>query len=394
MVEPETPGDEEAAASFSIGGRLMVEENATEGTTGDDILRGDNDDDVIYGGEGADWLFGGSGADTLHGDAGDDNLVGGSGDDTLYGGDDDDYVIAGTGDDMVYGGSGVDNLYGGYGDDAVYGGAGDDTLRGDEGDDHIEGGAGDDSMAGGEGADTFVLGPSHGDDTITDFDTTEDDNIDLSAFGDMITWEKLKEKLSDVTDDEGEITAVEVDLSDWGGGTLTIKNVAASDLTASMFNLEDGDSDSDSGTDDANTLHFGTTGDDTLTGGASKDTIIGGAGDDTIYGGDGDDFILAGAGDDTITGGAGEDTFFYMAGDGDDTITDFTDGEDVINLSLMRGISGFDDLTITADGTTAVIDLTDHGGSTIRLENFAVGDLDAEDFQFYEPPVETDSDGI
>ena len=65
---------------------------------------------------------------------------------------------------------------------------------------------------------------------------------------------------------------------------------------------------------------------------------------------------------------------------------------------MIAGISGFEDLTITADGSAdgsaAVIDLTAHGGGTIRLESFAASNLDAEDFQFYEPPADAGADGL
>ena len=56
--------------------------------------------------------------------------------------------------------------------------------------------------------------------------------------------------------------------------------------------------------------------------------------------------------------------------------------------------TGFDDLTITADGTSAVIDLSDYGGGEIRLENVAVADMDAEDFIFYEAPADPGTDGM
>ena len=48
-----------------------------------------------------------------------------------------------------------------------------------------------------------------------------------------------------------------------------------------------------------------------------------------------DDWLSGGTGTDTLTGGAGADTFAYFAGHGSDTITDFTDGEDVIDLSFL-----------------------------------------------------------
>ena len=52
----------------------------------------------------------------------------------------------------------------------------------------------------------------------------------------------------------------------------------------------------------------------------------------------------------------------------------------------VTGVTGIDDLSITTDGTTALIDLSAHGGGTIRVENFSVDDLDAADFVFYQPP--------
>ena len=93
------------------------------------------------------------------------------------------------------------------------------------------------------------------------------------------------------------------------------------------------------------------------------------------------------SGDDTLRGSWGDDTFIFAAGHGNDTITDFTDGEDAIDLTAISGISGFQDLTIAADGSAAVIDLTEYGGGTIRLENTDVTDLDTEDFVFSAPPV-------
>ena len=94
------------------------------------------------------------------------------------------------------------------------------------------------------------------------------------------------------------------------------------------------------------------------------------------------------SGDDTLTGAAGADTFVFDSNHGNVVVTDFTDGEDLIDLSPISGISGFQDLTITADGSAAVIDLTAHGGGTIRLENFDVADLDAEDFVLAEPTLD------
>ena len=141
----------------------------------------------------------------------------------------------------------------------------------------------------------------------------------------------------------------------------------------------------------------GRDGDDELVGGLGADTLNGDAGDDTLYGDDedtdpdaGDDTLDGGAGDDTLygdagtdtlTGGAGADTFVFAAAHGTDTITDFTPEEDdQIDLSVFAGLSGFTALSLSADGSATVLDLSAHGGGTIRLKDIAVADLAAADF--------------
>ena len=141
----------------------------------------------------------------------------------------------------------------------------------------------------------------------------------------------------------------------------------------------------------------GESGDDTLYGGADDDTLYGNAGDDMLYGDDedadpdagddtldgdaGDDTLYGDAGTDTLTGGAGADTFVFAAAHGTDTITDFTPEEgDQIDLSAFAGLSGFTALSLSADGSATVLDLSAHGGGTIRLEDIAVADLAAADF--------------
>jgi Ca2+-binding RTX toxin-like protein len=69
-----------------------------------------------------------------------------------------------------------------------------------------------------------------------------------------------------------------------------------------------------------------------------NDFISGGGGNDTINGGAGDDRIVGGTGRDILTGGSGHDTFiFTQVADSPagafDTITDFTHGDDRIDLS-------------------------------------------------------------
>ncbi len=142
---------------------------------------------------------------------------------------------------------------------------------------------------------------------------------------------------------------------------------------------------------------------DRIEGGAGYDFIYGGSGADELYGGEGKDHLFGGEGDDTLvggasvdhmTGGAGADTFVFGPGHGYDYIHDFTDGEDVVDLTALTGISGFEDLTITAYGEDAIVDLTAHGGGHIHLRNVDVADLDANDFLFYVPTTEAAQDGM
>ena len=137
-----------------------------------------------------------------------------------------------------------------------------------------------------------------------------------------------------------------------------------------------------------NNLLYGGAGDDTLSSSTGNDTLYGDEANDTLDGWKGNDTLYGGAGDDVLDGGEGSDTFVFAAGHGNDRIRDFADGEDLIDLAQLSGIAGFDDVTITADGNDAVIDLTAHGGGTIRLQDFDVADLDAEDFVFAEPTVD------
>lgn len=85
----------------------------------------------------------------------------------------------------------------------------------------------------------------------------------------------------------------------------------------------------------------------TLTGGplegtAGSDILQGHNGDDIINAGPGDDILRDGQGSDVMSGGAGADLFILTADGETDTITDFTPGEDKLDLSLwpmLRDIS-------------------------------------------------------
>jgi Ca2+-binding RTX toxin-like protein len=106
---------------------------------------------------------------------------------------------------------------------------------------------------------------------------------------------------------------------------------------------------------------FGEEGNDLLNGGAGKDYLFGGEDDDLLNGGDSKDYLSGGAGDDLLNGGAGRDilygnsgadTFVLATGDGTDTIADFEDGIDQLQLSgnLTYGALTFS----TVSGSTLI----------------------------------------
>ncbi|MBS9392912.1 MAG: DUF4214 domain-containing protein [Dolichospermum sp. LBC05a] len=113
----------------------------------------------------------------------------------------------------------------------------------------------------------------------------------------------------------------------------SVFNIDASGLTGAL---------TATGTALDNTLTGGA-GKDSLDGGAGKDSLDGGAGADTLTGGAGNDTLTGGTGGDTLTGGAGNDIFVYTNPNQSnrltltenvtfDTITDFTQGQDKIQL--------------------------------------------------------------
>ncbi|WP_112663438.1 calcium-binding protein [Microvirga flavescens] len=241
---------------FGLGGddRLFGDggNDTVDGGYGNDVLSGNTGNDVLFGRYGNDWLDGGGGNDHL--DAGEDN-------DVIFGAGGDDTIIGWTGNDILAGGIGADSLDGGDGfDTAVYssttsgirvslmnpsintgeaqgdvfvsieglqgttysdmlqgngaanelqglggndellGGAGADTLDGGASYDTLVGGDGSDVLSGSSGRDVFrfdwTLGSSNVD-TITDFNVTEGDKIELETH----VFRKFPDVVVEETDD-------------------------------------------------------------------------------------------------------------------------------------------------------------------------------------------------
>ena len=320
------------------GDRLYEIEHLV-GSGHDDTLIGDSHANRLGGGAGADTLTGGAGADVLEGGAGADRLDGGSGEDTLSyagsdawvdvnlatgavsGGDAQGDTIAGF--EHVVGSAHGDDLRGNGGANRLSGGAGADWLYGEGGDDRLDGGTGNDWLLGGAGDD--VLEGGAGADWM---------------FGGL-----------------GEDTA------SYAGSTAGV------DVSLVTGRGRGGDAEGDRLYDIEHLV--GSAHDDTLTGDSHANRLWGGAGADTLSGG---------VGADVLSGGAGDDLFRFASGDGADTIADFADGEDRIDLSGHTGITGFSDLAIRQSSGGVVIDLG--GGDQITLSGVMVSALDASDFLF------------
>ncbi len=246
-------------------------------------------------------------------------------------------------------------------------GSGDDRIIGNATANHLVAGAGDDVLEGGAGADMLNGGP--GSDTAT---------YANSAVAVLVRLH-----------DPGAVR-----LGDAEGDTLT----GIEHLIGSRYNdtlAGDGEDNIMKGGDGDDVLYGGPAGgDDMMYGGNGDDRVFGGRGDDTLTGGEGNDVLKGGPGEDTLiadgnemdvlNGGPDDDTFQFFSGNiGGGTIQDFTDGEDMIDLTEFIGISSLDDLDIVSHGDNVRIEVSGTGYlTTIILSDFDAGNLDAADFIF------------
>jgi Ca2+-binding RTX toxin-like protein len=369
------PGDDLVSGGLGNDSLFGNHGNDTlDGGDGNDTLSGGEENDELIGGDGYDSLLGGKGDDTLGGGRGDDTVEGGDGNDILSGNERNDRLLGNGGDDLLSGDAGADDVSGnlgddtvsgGDGDDAVYGNEGNDVLYGDGGDDRLDGGIGVDRLMGMFGDDTLDGGP--GGDTLDGGDGHDVANYQASATGVVVS---LRDGIAEGGSAEGDVLVSIEDLwgSAFGDGLIGngSDNALFGDAGTDRLEGHNGDDFLDGGD-----------GDDTLFGNADDDTLLGGARNDTLFGGSGADVLDGGAGSDVISGGSGADRFVFSDDNGNDTISDFQDGADRIEL-VGYDVSKFLRIDINVVNGDTVIVLPDGGGS-ITLEDFTSG-LDGSDF--------------
>ncbi|MFD1327172.1 calcium-binding protein [Mycoplana ramosa] len=116
-----------------------------------------------------------------------------------------------------------------------------------------------------------------------------------------------------------------------------------------------------------------------LTGSSYGDKLTGNNGANRINGGNGNDTLNGGAGNDTLTGGAGADVFVFAKGYGKDTITDFQNNIDDIDLRSY-GFSSAGSVLKKAEQVGTDVHVKLSSTDIIVLDNFNRMDLDASDF--------------
>lgn len=344
------------------------------GGSGNDVLDGAAGDDVLIGGAGVDRLTGGSGADvfrfTERGDSyrtatgshadlirdftpGQDRidvsalgftglgnghgstlkLAYNAGKDLTYlksfeadsQGQRFELALAGHITDLGPGGlQGFEQGPGSAQADSLFGGGARDSLAGLAGDDRLFGGAGGDTLSGGSGADTFVyrqladslradvVGGTVGRDTLTDFDATTGDQIDLSALGFTGLGNGSGDTLKVVFNSALNKTVLRNDEQTSSGEhfEILLQGDQRDGLSANSVIFTP---------PDAHQLMRLPPGQDlTYLGSAGRDVLVGNSGDNLIQGGDAIDRLRGGVGDDVLVGGRGAD---LISGDtGDDII--------------------------------------------------------------------------
>jgi Ca2+-binding RTX toxin-like protein len=106
--------------------------------------------------------------------------------------------------------------------------------------------------------------------------------------------------------------------------------------------------------------------------------------DNRIIGNGGDNILTGGGGNDTLTGGGGNDVFAFHNRAYQDTVTDFTNGHDKLNITGYDAIFDFDDIKahMTQVGDAVMITFSGVSGDHVVLQHVNISQIDSSDFVF------------
>lgn len=175
-----------------------------------------------------------------------------------------------------------------------------------------------------------------------------------------------------------------------GGGTVTPPVVEARVIlgTAGANRIEGSAAADDIRGLDGNDRLRGRAGDDIVDGGRGNDDVRGDEGNDIIQGGEGNDRVRGDRGDDMVDGGSGIDHYWgglgrdvlvFTADGTRDTIHDFQNGFDKIDVSAF-GLTDLDARLAAAVERGGDVYLDLGGGDVIKFDDTTKAMLDASDF--------------
>lgn len=109
--------------------------------------------------------------------------------------------------------------------------------------------------------------------------------------------------------------------------------------------------------------------------------LYGNRGNNKLYAYDGADILDGKKGNDKLFGGDGFDTFVFKTGYGRDTIMDFENGTDRIDLRRWNAIDNFQDVKDHLSSSNGDLFIT-VGNDVLRINDTKANQLDAGDFMF------------
>lgn len=271
-------------------------------------------------------------------------------------------------------GAGDDLIFGSPGDDTILGFAGNDNLSGADGHDVILAGTGDDLIFPGFGSDTVNGGD--GVDTVNYSNTWA---VNVRLFGDRASGEGFRDSLVSI---ENIVGSTLDDLLSGDDGANVIDGEAGNDriLGLSGEDVLIGGAGADvlrGGRD--NDLAQGGDDDDRIQGERGNDTLLGEAGEDFLFGGDGQDILNGGADDDRLSGGEHADVFVFDIGGGADTIIDWQEGLDQIDLTGF-GLADLDAVLDIAVEIRNGVQLQFESGDSLQIGGWSLAELSEDDF--------------